>query len=103
MKKILKIIIVSVAVIIMLGGFANISFGQTTPPLSVSFQNNPLFSEANFLPGSEVVRTVGVTNNSGVSQNVIVEAINAVDEGGLGDQLRLVIRSGETVLYNNTL
>lgn len=103
MKKILKIIIVSVAGLVMLGGFANVSFGQTIPPLSVSFQNNPLFSEANFLPGNEVVRTVGVTNNSGIPQNVIVEAINAVDEGGLGDKLQLVIRAGDIVLYNNTL
>lgn len=103
MNKILKVIIISVVGLIMLGSFADVSFGQTTPPLSISFQSNPLFSEANFLPGNEVVRTVGVTNNSSVQQNIIVEAINAVDDGGLGDKLHLIIRAGETVLYNNTL
>lgn len=71
--------------------------------LEVDFQNDPLFSEANFLPGSEVVRTVEVKNNSNSSQSVLTEAINALDSEGLGDQLYLLIKEGATPLYNNTL
>lgn len=106
MKKYLKILILPVAIITMLGGFAESVFAfSAVTPLIVHFQNEPLplFTEANFLPGNNVTRTVGVSNNSGTPQNIIVEAINAVDVGGLGDKLHLVIKEGNTELYNNTL
>jgi len=103
MKKFTKILILPIITIIMLGGFASVALAQPIPPLDVHFQQNPLFSEANFLPGSAVTRTVEVFNNSGASQNIIVEAINAVDTGGLGDKLDLVIKGGGIILYNNKL
>lgn len=71
--------------------------------LVVQFEADPLFSEANFLPGNEVARTTGVTNNSESSQDIIVEAVNATDDDGLGDELNLVIKEGSTTLYSDTL
>lgn len=87
----------------MFGSFAGSALAGAVTPLVVQFQNNPLFSEANFLPGSEVVRTVGVTNNSDTSQAVMVEAINVVDTGGLGDKLNLLIQEGGVTKYSGTL
>lgn len=86
----------------MIGSFAKSAFAEVVP-LSVTFSSNPLFSEANFAPGNEVTRTVGVANNSGSSQNIIVEATNASDNNGLGDKLNLVIKEGDTPRYTGTL
>ena len=71
--------------------------------LVVDFQEDPLFSEANFLPGNEVLRTVGVENNSDSTQDIIVEAINVVDDDNFGDVLDLVIKEGGTPIYEGTL
>ena len=71
--------------------------------LVVVFEEDPLFDEANFLPGSAVIRTVDVTNHTAVAQDIIVEAINALDSGGLGDALDLVIKEGATTHYSKTL
>jgi len=106
MKNFTKILILSIFTILMIGGFANNAFAvssTTTTPLSVTFSATPLFSEANFIPGNEVLRTINVANNSGESKNVIIEATNAIDKDGLGDKLNLVITEGESQIYNNTL
>ena len=71
--------------------------------LVVVFEEDPLFDEANFLPGSAVIRTVDVTNHTAVAQDIIVEAINALDNDGMGDALDLVIKEGATPLYSGTL
>ena len=73
--------------------------------LDVVFENepDPLFSEANFLPGNEVIRTVEVSNNYTEAKDVLVEAINASDDDNLGDKLRLVITEGGISRYDNTL
>ena len=71
--------------------------------LEVVFEEDPLFDEANFLPGNEIIRTVEVGNNSGLTQDIIVEAINAIDDDGLGDVLDLVIKEGAMTLYSDTL
>lgn len=88
----------------MIGGFAPKAFA-IDPPLVVHFENEPqpLFNEANFAPGNEVLRTVEVANNSGSSKNIIVEAINGVDTGGLGSKLNLVIKEGAATRYTGTL
>ncbi len=104
MKNFLKISILSIVTIITFGSFTGVTLAQPAiPPLSVQFQNEPLFNEANFVPGNEVTRTVGVSNNSGTPQDIIVEAINAVDTGGLGDKLNLVIKEGDVSRYTGTL
>jgi len=78
-------------------------FAQNPPSLEVQFQNDPLFNEANFLPGESVTRWVKVTNNSGQTQPIAVEAINVNDPDGLGDVLDLQIKEGSNLLYNGTL
>jgi hypothetical protein len=102
MKKIIKILISGITAIMAIAGFANVAFAGPVP-LSVTFSATPLFSEANFLPGNEVIRTVGVSNNSGATQNVIVEAVNAANTDGLGNKLNLVIKEGNIPLYTGTL
>lgn len=74
---------------------------SSVPPLSVSFETNPLFSEVNVLPGDGVTKTVTVTNNSGKSQQVITEAINASDDDGLGGALKLIISSNSGEIYGS--
>ena len=44
--------------------------------LIVEFEDEPLFDEANFLPGESITRWVKVTNSSGQPQRIAVEAIN---------------------------
>ena len=86
----------------MVGGFTQSAFAVQAP-LTVNFSSTPLFSEANFAPGNEVTRTVDVSNNSGSSQNIIVEATNASDGSGLGEKLNLVITEGDVTRYTGKL
>lgn len=100
-KKTTILIIFTLALFVgAFGASTTVAYAEN---LVVNFEADPLFSEANFLPGNEVVRTVGVTNNSEESQDIIVESINATDEDGLGDELNLVIKEGATTLYDDTL
>ena len=71
--------------------------------LEVAFEKKPLFSESDFLPGDAVVRTVTVINHSTTTQNIITEAINVEDAGGLGAELDLTIKKGTVELFNDTL
>jgi|GEM_PF-1146017 len=71
--------------------------------LVVEFENTPLFSEANFIPGDGVTRWIKVTNNSPDVQDIIIEAINFSDSGSLGDNLELTIKEGSAKLYQDTM
>ena len=71
--------------------------------LVVNFESTPLFSEANFLPGSTITRTVEVINNTLETKEIIAEAINVSDPDDFSGVLNLVISEGETELYNDTL
>ena len=79
-----------------------LAFAGNEDNLKVVFEQDPLFGEVNILPGDGVTKTVTVTNNSGNSQDIIVDTINEVDSG-LGEALNLVIFEGGSELYNNTL
>ena len=95
------ILIKTLALIIFAVVFAMIPVvANAQVPLEVVFEQDPLFDEANFLPGNEVIRTVEVTNNTEATQTVLVEAINAIDDDGLGDELDLVIKEGEISFLN---
>ena len=72
------------------------------PPLVVEFENDPLFNEANFLPGQSVTRWVKVTNNSGENQKIGVKAINVNDPDNFGSVLQIVISENGTDLYGGT-
>jgi len=76
---------------------------QAVPRLEVIFTPDPLFNELNFLPGDGISGTAEVINNSGETQNVLVEAINIADNEGLGGVLDLAIKEGETTHYYDTL
>lgn len=89
----------------MIGGFAKSTFAAPAP-LEVTFSPNPLFKEVNFAPGNQTTGIVEVSNNSGSSQNIIVEATNiSVDTSGFGDKLKLVITEDGvlTPRYTGTL
>ena len=97
-KILLKGIVVSVAMFLL-----SVSGASAQSLLDVEFIPNPLFEKLNFLPGDRVTGTVTVTNKSSTTQDVLVETINASDDGNLGDKLRLVITEGGTERYNNML
>jgi uncharacterized repeat protein (TIGR01451 family) len=76
--------------------------------ISVIFTPNPLFQEANFLPGSSVHGSAQVTNTSGAEKPIAIEAINITnDEIGeneyFGDALDLAIKEDTTEIYSGTL
>lgn len=71
--------------------------------LSVEFERQPLFSEAQILPGDEVTRFIKVSNNSGTEQAVLLEAINTFDDEGLGSKMNLLVRRSGEPLYQATL
>lgn len=67
---------------------------QSEGLLQINFQNGnnePLFSEANFLPGDQVVRYVDVLNQSDESQAVVVKASNVSDPDGLAEWMTIDI------------
>ena len=101
MKNFLKILILPIALIIVLGGFAPHAYAVT--PLVVDFDPDPLFDEANFLPLDETSGTVTVTNNSGEEQDILTEAINILDNDDFGSLLRLTIVGSSGTLFDDSL
>jgi len=71
--------------------------------LIVEFQDEPLFNEANFLPGQSITRWIRVTNNSGETQRIATEAINVNNSDNLGNVLNLEIKEGSIIHYSNSL
>ena len=55
------------------------------------------------MPGGEITRWIKVTNNSGATKRIATQPLNITDPNHLGDVLNLVIKEGETTLYNNAL
>ena len=97
---------ITILVVLILGLlFIENSVSAVTPPLSVEFQNNPLFEEANFLPGDSVTRWVKVTNNSGQAQRVLAQAINypnPIPPGDLCHALMITISQNGVDLYGGS-
>jgi hypothetical protein len=69
----------------------------------VDFEYDPLFSEANFLPGDSITRYIKVTNNSAGIFKIATKADNWIDNDGLGDVLNLEIKQGGVSRYNKKL
>lgn len=91
-------------VVLVVAGMSLTGTSYAAPDdLVVEFESTPLFSEANFLPGNEVVRYAKVTNNTGSSKDIIAEAINVSDSDDFADALTLVIKEGATELFNGSL
>jgi hypothetical protein len=84
---------------------------ESTPPppsgsgdsVNVNFQATPLFNEANFLPGNEVVRWVEVKNKTNqilpIGARAIVSSPACSGSNCLADKLNLTIKDGTTILY----
>jgi hypothetical protein len=79
--------------------------------IDVQFEQNPLFGEVNFAPGSSVARWVKVTNSSGEAKKIATEAVNypgggkdSIPADDLSRYLRIVIREqGGSDLYTGSL
>ncbi len=99
-----NIFLKTIAILVMIFAFSvSAVYAQETSPLEVVFETNPLFSEIAVLPGDGITKEVTVTNNAEEDQDVIMEAINAIDSDGLGDELSLIISENSIELYNGTL
>ena len=98
MKKFLNILIIGI--VFIFGSFVATAHAA---PLEVTFTPNPLFNSVNFAPGNQVSGTVTVANDSGTSQNLLTEAINISDPTDFGDALRILIKKGETTLFDDVL
>jgi hypothetical protein len=81
------------------------AFADEAPRITVVFQENPLFSNTNFTPGEEVLRSISVTNHTNVSKTVVIEAVNTVCVSPycLADKLHVRIVSGEVSYFDGTL
>ena len=90
------------AIFFLFFSLTNICAGQTLPRLVVDFDPDPLFGAENFLPADVAEGTVTVTNNSDEEQDVLIEAINAIDDERLGDELVLTISEGANILYSES-
>ncbi len=103
LNKILKTLLLLTISSLGVGFLAIPLVSATVKPLVVEFQSTPLFSEVNFLPNDAVMRWIKVTNNSGISQKIIIEAINVSDPNLFAPAFNLEIKEGTTVLFDNTL
>jgi len=100
LTKIIKSKVIFSAIILMACFFVlSPAKAQTSDILDIEFESginsgtgmyNPLFTEANILPGESVTRWVEVTNKTNEIIPIAARAINAVDNG-LGDALILSI------------
>jgi hypothetical protein len=100
MNKMIKKIIYLIILAVALTGFAGQTKAEVLP--TVQFEQTPLFSNVNFAPGDSVSRWVKLNNNTTASHRVVLRTINAVSTGDLKEVVGLVIKQGETILYDNT-
>jgi len=84
-------------------GFLFVPSALANGNLVVVFQPNPLFSEANFLPGDTVGGSAQVTNNTAETQKIGTQAVSVSDPDDLGGVLYLEIKENATSLYTGTL
>ncbi len=112
MNKLLKtILIISIALFGTI--FLFVGSAQAIEGLTIQFENGnnqPLFDEANFLPGESVSRQVEVINETGEIQEIATEAIifpefpnsNNVPTDDLSRVLEITISQGTTDLYGGS-
>lgn len=71
--------------------------------LVVKFNPSPLFSAVNFMPGGTTMAKIEVSNFSGVTKPIAIEAVNEIDPDHLGDVLNLEIKEGSNTILNKSL
>jgi uncharacterized repeat protein (TIGR01451 family) len=99
----MKNLVYSLAVMSVMAVFGAVNNAQAVSFLTIQFENTPLFSEANIVPGYSVTRWVKVTNTDSISHEIATKADAVSDADHFGDKLNLVIKEGATVIYSNTL
>jgi len=104
MNKLQKTILIAGFALFIIGVLpvSSVSAFPSSPSnLTVDFEQTPLFSEANFMPGQAVTRYVDVTNNTAEKKIIGVKAKNytSCSENCLADQLKLKITDGTKTLY----
>jgi hypothetical protein len=101
MNKAIKTILIISTAVFGVGFLLMPSTSAAVKDLVILFEQDPLFNQANFLPGESVSRWVKVTNNSTVTKRIATEAISVNDPDRLGDVLNLEIKEGGTTRYND--
>ncbi len=71
--------------------------------LAVQFEQTPLFNEVSVMPGNTATRFIKVTNTSGETKNVVIEAINKNDPDLFSEKLSFEIKRGSDVVFDGTL
>ncbi len=101
--KTFKTILIIPIVIFGAGFLAPAVQAQPADVLSVEFEGgSPLFNKTNFTPGESITKWIKVTNTSGLTQRIAIEAINftkPVPETDLSRALMIVIKQGVTEIY----
>lgn len=94
---------ITVTVIAVLAGLI-LPISVSAQGLSVDFEDEPLFSMDNFLPGDVISKTVEVNNNSDTDQTIGVSANSVNNADNLGDVISLSIQENQSASaeYENT-
>ncbi|MBI4049806.1 MAG: fibronectin type III domain-containing protein [Candidatus Doudnabacteria bacterium] len=71
--------------------------------LVVEFEDTPLFSESDFKPGDSIIKFIKVTNNTGDTQPIAIEAINQSDPDEMASSMDILIKEGSSTRFSNTL
>ncbi|PIP33890.1 hypothetical protein COX69_03315 [Candidatus Falkowbacteria bacterium CG_4_10_14_0_2_um_filter_48_10] len=88
---------------LLVAGLANGRPAQASGNLEIIFQNEPLFSQTDFLPGDRVTRWVKIFNRGPDNLEIGVKAANFSDPEGLGGKLTIAIEQDGVQLYTNSL
>ena len=106
MNKFIKKLIFSIFTILIIAGFANSAFAVEDPK-AIEFESTPLFgtsgtAELNFTPGNSVSRWVKFTNKTDITRHAYIRVAEVINSDNFGDAVNLVIKQGDTILYNDT-
>ncbi len=89
--------------ITILGLMVGLSANAAPVNFDIQFEQDPLFKNANFMPGDNIDRYIQVTNNTLDSAPAYIWATNVTDKDGMGDVLHLTVKEGTTTIYQDTL
>ncbi len=90
-------------IIFLIAGFYFLLPVQAGEILDINFFGyDPLFEEANFVPGESVSRLVEIENKTSESQAIAVKAEKNYDDG-LGGQMEMRIMENAIMLYKNSM
>lgn len=101
MPRFIKILIFSIS---YLAAFGFLGLSASAQAIDrVEFQNQPLFSETNFVPGDAVTRWIILRNDDTVEHQAFVKVLDIDNSDSLGDVLHLQISDGVNIWFDGTL